>query len=179
VINLEGSIKLNSSWGHSFWDNSTKTFLFKLHNNQLGTNARVAHFVRGHEKNCTFCSLSNDEDDNPESILHLFYECRHVENLLTEFFSFLFQSPNRGVSKTEFFVGFNREMKMENEVLDTITIIVKKFIWDCRLRFRVPSNAELNYCVLCNLARIIKHSRTFSLKFHNIAFLANHHYFRF
>jgi hypothetical protein len=48
VITGDQSRVLNSMWNNSIFSNVEKTFLFKLHNNTLGYNNMVAHFVRGH-----------------------------------------------------------------------------------------------------------------------------------
>jgi hypothetical protein len=57
LIGLENSKKLNLAWRYSYLNNSTRTFLFKLHNNTLGYNHAVSHFVRNHSPNCTFCDI--------------------------------------------------------------------------------------------------------------------------
>ena len=78
VINLESSKRLNQLWRWNFFDNSPRTFIFKLHNNLLGINTRVAHFVRNH----SFCSLHQVPEDFPETILHLFFDFNCVEGLV-------------------------------------------------------------------------------------------------
>jgi hypothetical protein len=57
VIDTTASARLNSLWYYNFLDNGMRTFLFNLHNNQLGINSRVAHFVRNHPNTCTFCDI--------------------------------------------------------------------------------------------------------------------------
>jgi hypothetical protein len=107
VINLETSVRLNSQWKPGFLDNSTKTFIFKLHNNLLGINTRVAHFVHNHPRGCTFCTLSQEPDENPETIVHLFFDCQHIEPLLDNFFGWLLRAgPTYHLSKKDFFQGF-------------------------------------------------------------------------
>ena len=82
VIELKESGALNCLWTLNMWDNATKTFIFKLHNNSLGYNLNVSKFVRGHSPLCTFCSLTRNPDDERETLLHLFYQCRHVEPVI-------------------------------------------------------------------------------------------------
>ena len=67
ICNRSASFYLNSLWNLSFLDNSIRTFIFKLHNNTLGFNHAVAHFVNGHSPNCTFCDLSGDKNYSPET----------------------------------------------------------------------------------------------------------------
>ncbi len=73
VINLQDSKNLKSLWNINHLSNSTRTFLFKLHNNTAGYNNAVAHFVHGHSNNCTFCDVLNVAEQHPETPLHLFY----------------------------------------------------------------------------------------------------------
>ena len=179
VINLEKSISLNSLWGLSIFDNSTKTFLFKLHNNQLGVNSRVAHFVRGHDKNCTFCTLSHIAEDNPESVQHLFYDCRITENILQNFFSRIFNLPTRMVSRSEFFAGFALEQNCDNKLLDVITALVKKFIWDSKLRFELPSTANLIIFVCSEIKRFKTQSNLFCALINRCTLFQNNPSFNF
>jgi hypothetical protein len=76
---------INGLWGKSFFDNSTRTFLFKLHNNTLGINARISHFVVNQSRACTFCNLTrNPNPDVNETVLHLFFQCRSTEPVVLE-----------------------------------------------------------------------------------------------
>ncbi len=79
-FNNEESPLINGLWGKSFFDNATRTFLFKLHNNTLGINSRTAHFVRNQSRTCTFCELTQNPDPEAyETVLHLFFQCRSTE----------------------------------------------------------------------------------------------------
>ena len=139
VINLESSVRLNTLWTKNFLNNDTKTFLFKFHQNLLGLNTRVAHFVRNHPRTCTFCSLHQDPDDNPETLVHVFFDCKYVERKMVPFFTWIFNSENvRYISRLEYFQGFNTECRNTNKVLELVLIIFKKYIWDCKLRFTSP-----------------------------------------
>ena len=129
--------------------NHTRTFLFKFYNNLLGLNSRVAHFVRGHPRTCTFCDIRHDPDPNPENTLHLFFECVYVQGALREFFGWIFGSQlPYDIGLREFFIGFNFDNVNKSKVLDLILILVKKIIWDCKLRFTVPDSELLKKCFL-------------------------------
>ena len=99
---------LNDLWCKNYFGNSMKSFLFKLHNNILGTNSRVAHFVRGHPSSCTFCDLKKVSLDNQESINHLFFDCETVETTLNEFYTWIF-NHQRNINRSEYFIGFDME----------------------------------------------------------------------
>jgi len=142
VINLDSSIRLNVQWLPNYLDNSTRTFVFKLHNNLLGLNSRVAHFVRNHSATCTFCSLSRNPEDNPESIRHLFFECVHTESVLIPFYRWVLRNHD-WLRTNDYFIGFNFTCNNKIKVLDLINILTKKYIWDCKLRYNVPNLDEL------------------------------------
>jgi len=138
VINLETSKKLNTIWSNTALGNSTRTFLFKFHNNTLGYNQSVAHFVRGHSPNCTFCDILGNQEIVPESPLHLFFECQAVENLTNDIFSWILET-NTLITRHEFFTVFNRADHRKNDALNLISKILLKYYWDCKQRHCLPN----------------------------------------
>ena len=84
VIPLTLSKRLNELWTKNIFDSWQKTFIFKLHNT-LGYNIAVSKFVRGHSLLCTFCELRRNPEDERETPLHLFFQCRHVEPIIQIF----------------------------------------------------------------------------------------------
>jgi len=180
VINLESSVRLNGQWGQSFLDNSTRTFIFKLHNNLLGINTRVAHFVRNHSRTCTFCTALRDPDDNPESILHLFFECEPVENMLVNFFEWLrIRDFDQQISPRNYFQGFNMNCENKNRVMDLITVIVKKYIWDCKQRFTVPNLDSLKLIFVSEYSHLMRDSQKVRKFTHKSKIFENHIEIRF
>jgi len=140
VITLEQGKDLNSLWGFNFLDTGVRTFVFKLHNNSIGTNLRVSKFVRGHSPICTFCALTENPDDKQESILHLFFQCRTVEPLIMEYYSNILGNEEFEVmQRKNFFGGFNRGEKSTKTVLLFINLWFKYYIWMCRLRKCIPT----------------------------------------
>ncbi len=108
IIDLETSKTLNALWANTALGNSTRTFLFKMHNNTAGYNLSVSHFVRGHSPNCTFCDILENPEEHHETPRHLFFECSAVENLTNNFFSWLFNTDTV-ISNQELFTIFKRE----------------------------------------------------------------------
>jgi hypothetical protein len=162
VINLEFSLRLNVQWTFNFLDNSTRTFIFKLHNNLLGTNTRVAHFVRRQSRSCTFCTLGRENEDNDETILHLFFNCRYVEEILTQFYRWIFHTANNDViSACDFLRGFNVECVKKKFVLDLVGIVTKKYIWDCKLRYNISTLENLKKEFLDSFQNFFKISNKF------------------
>ena len=155
IIDYKNSEILNSAWSFSYLKNSDRTFTFKLHNNILGLNTRVSHFVRGHPRTCTFCDLSNEPEEREESTLHLFFECMYVEPILNNFYKWLFEADNDYfLSRSEFFVGFNCENDSKKKSLLVVNILVKKYIWDCKQRFYLPTLIGLKNQILSELQLI-------------------------
>jgi len=138
IIGWENSKKLNGIWNSGFFSNQMRTFLFKLHNNTLGYNNMVAHFVRGHSANCTFCDITQNPDEELENPLHIFYSCGSVSDFINEVFTWTLGEPTV-VSRQEFFVGFNMQDHRKNEALRLVSFLVKKFIWDSKQRFSLPN----------------------------------------
>jgi hypothetical protein len=133
IINLNESRIINGLWGNKFFDNGTKTFLFKLLNNTLGYNYMVANFARNVNKDCTFCILNGVRIETLETPLHLFFECSSVEATLKNFSNWLWNTINiEHISRQEFFVLPNTGNQTDDKVLIIINCIVKKYIWDCK-----------------------------------------------
>jgi hypothetical protein len=166
IIGLDNSKKLNLAWKNSYLNNSTRTFLFKLHNNTLGYNHAVAHFVRNHSPNCTFCDIEGNQEIERETPLHLFFGCEPIEALLNNFFRWFSNEPNFEFTRSEFFVGFNRNgfNTARNEILNIASHLVKKFIWDCKQRFCVPNIMYLKTHIKLELESISSVSRKFKAK---------------
>jgi hypothetical protein len=154
VIGYDNSTKLNSVWNKSFLSNETRTFLFKLHNNTLGYNNAVAHFVPGHSPNCTFCDIVGNQDVEDETPLHLFFACRTSENFIDEIFAW-FLGERANISRQEFFVTFNRTDHRKSEPLFIFSALVKKYLWDCKQRFSLP-NLEKAKTLLLEEIKVIK-----------------------
>jgi hypothetical protein len=135
VIGLESSKKINNSWLNHFFSNEIRTFQFKLINNILGLNYIICHFVQSVERNCTLCDVARNPDPEDESPLHLFYTCNITENLLND----LFDDIGTVISRQEFFSFPQRQNMSQNLVLFWISILTRKFIWDCKQRSVLPS----------------------------------------
>jgi hypothetical protein len=137
IIGYEESKKLNSIWSVAYFSNQMRTFLFKLHNNTAGYNSAVAHFVHGHSSNCTFCDLIENQEEESETPLHLFFTCSVSELFIERIFSWILGDV-ANISRQEFFVNFNRPAHQKNEVLFIISMLTKKYLWDCKQRFCLP-----------------------------------------
>jgi hypothetical protein len=145
IIGIERAKKINSSWHNNVFNNSTKTFLFKFYNNILGYNNAVAHFVRNHSPNCTFCDIAGVQDITNETPLHLFFGCTVTENLVDDMFRWFSNDNQFELSRQEFFTYFDRHgfTPALNNVLTVLSKLLLKFLWDCKQRQILPI---INHC---------------------------------
>jgi hypothetical protein len=81
IINGEQSKFLNQLWTNNIFSGKERTFLFKLYNNTLGYNTAVAHFIRNHSPNCTFCDITRENEQHRETPVHIFYDCDSVSHI--------------------------------------------------------------------------------------------------
>ncbi len=140
-IGLEMGRKINKLWGLPFLDNDTRSFLFKMHNNILGLNSRVTHFIADHSPICTFCQISLRNGAENEDTYHLFYTCPITEQFRDNFFRWAYNEANQYViGRNELFL-VQEENNILNSRLLIKTLIAKlylKYIWDCRNRYAIP-----------------------------------------
>jgi hypothetical protein len=141
VIGLECVKKLNSLWNTNIFSNSTRTFLFKLYNNSLGFNNAVAHFVRNHSPNCTFCDLAGIPEVFIETPLHLFFSCGTSEPFIENMFKWFVNDDIFEFSRTEFFTVFDRAefSASKNSMLTVFSKLLQKFMWDSKQRQSPPN----------------------------------------
>jgi len=143
IIGIESSRSLNGYWGYGHLPVDFKNFIFKLHNNILSLNSRVAHFNNNVAPICTFCNITNREDAENESTLHLFFECPSTEVILNEFFRWAYNKDDTfHISCTELFIIQKGRILGDDAKSKFQTLIAKiflKYIWDCKIRFNIPN----------------------------------------
>jgi hypothetical protein len=143
IINAEVSKELNMLWCKNFLSNATRVFTFNMHNNTLPVNIILTHFVRDIGRNCTFCDLSLNPEEEPETVLHLFVNCRSVETLRTELFKWITGDNRFEVTRSEFFSTFRRGNRYLNELLQLVALFFKKYLWDTRARKKLLAVEEM------------------------------------
>jgi hypothetical protein len=116
-----------------------KAFLFKMHNNILGLNNRVAHFADV-PPTCTFCTLARRNDAENEDTLHLFYACPYTERILVEFFSWAFHTEHRyTITRSNLFTIYEDLNGRQSMAKTLIAKTFLRYIWDCKLRHTLPA----------------------------------------
>jgi hypothetical protein len=157
VIDNSAAPIVNGFWGKSFLDNSTRAFLFKLHNNILGINTRLSHFVRNHSRICTFCNITRNPIDEDETPLHLFFQCRSTEPVVLGTLQWIINDDQifGRLSRQHFFGFFNTGSDAKNHFLQLASNLIKKYIWDCKCRFGLPNLVHCQDYIREELDRII------------------------
>ncbi len=173
-VGLECSKIVNSLWCTTSLTNSTRTFLFKLYNNILGYNNAVAHFVRNHSLNCTFCDIARNPEIIDETPLHLFYNCPSVFPLLDNIFIWVTGDPNFELARLEFFTQFTREglSESKNTILSHVSKLIQKFIRDSKQRYCLPN---INHCKVMISQELATVSETNSKMKNKIALAGMNH----
>ena len=139
-------------------DNEMKTFCFNLHNNTLGYNYTINKFIRNHNPYCTFCSLSREPEDERETPYHLFFACRHTEQIYENFFRRFLGNDYADMARVDYFGGFNSNNTCRNLSLNIVSFLFKLYVWKCKLRFKTPGEEEsIDFCK-------ISHNNLFQLE---------------
>jgi len=80
----------------------------------------------------------------------------------------------RNLSAKEFFQGFDFECNNKKFVLDICNILAKKYIWDCKLRFSIPSLINLKNNFMSDFSNLYKNSRLVRESTNKSHFFENH-----
>ena len=173
IVNGSQAAFLNSLWTNNFFNNNMKTFLFKFHNNTLGYNSAVAHFVRGQSPDCTFCNIARDGNIKTETGVHLFYECTYASTVIDSIFSRVTNVDNFAYSRREFFTTFERRdfSFSKNMALTISSKLVIKTLWDCKLRFCLPSVEDCWDLLKDEISVLKSTNKKFSKLWNNTDFL--------
>jgi hypothetical protein len=157
------------------FNNRERTVLFKLYNNTLGYNAAVAHFVRNHSPICTFCDIMEEQDQNRETPVHLFFDCGSVSNIIDNAFKKLTNDPNFLFSRREFFATFERrELSIaKNRILTYFSTFLKLYIWDCRNRGFIPTEDNCWANIEERISDLCRSNTQFSTLWGNTGFVLN------
>ena len=136
--------ELNSRLSVDFWNKSWKSLSqLKMNNdlkwiqyqilrNILKTNVIVSKFVPLVNPSCSFCN------DSQESILHLMYDCRHVQSFWSAFNDFLANNtiPSLDVARTNILFGVKEEKI--NSLQNTLILLGKKYVWTSKFKGTAP-----------------------------------------
>jgi hypothetical protein len=100
----------------------------------------------GKSRNCTICDVTGNQEIEDETVLHLFYACNPVNELLTQFFSTISRDEVTDISRHELFCCFKRFGDEKNLMFCLAAKIFINYIWESKMRASAPTMAHLiNY----------------------------------
>jgi hypothetical protein len=161
VIGIDTSKYLNSFWYQSYFSNNVRVFLVKLYNNTLPYNTILSHFVRDIGRNCTFCDIIANPDEEDENVLHLFYSCTVSERIIIGFYDWLTNGTINNVSRREFYGTFRENNNHLNEFLNITTRLFQKYLWDSKIRKCLPAIDGLKNFIIDEVFTMTKVSNYF------------------
>jgi hypothetical protein len=149
-------------WSCTMLDSGYKEFLFKLMHGKLYLNNQLANFADV-TRACTFCKIQEEklmknenvrynspeytrriENLNRETVVHLLWECRWVNNIiLTVIIGIV--GVHRRVDKNKFMGGWVMENKQTQELLLITIHYIKYLVYVCRNRRILPTLAHVRY----------------------------------
>jgi hypothetical protein len=172
-------------WNKGYLGNKCREFLFKFHNNILGTNERVSKFIAGHNPECTLCETGNEPRPRPsETFCHIFFECpyssRYRNAIENKFFPEL-NGADPSVKKLFWFTSAlpsNRELKY-NEFISAVVAVSNYYIWTAKLQKNLLSvnivliDLEWKICKMLGVSK-----KLLASKQNSDAFICRYDFFR-
>jgi hypothetical protein len=136
-------ITLQSLWTCNVYPMRLRDFIFKFRNNLLGLNTRVSHFNNTVSRNCTFCSITsqNNPPNTPdETFVHLFFSCPHTKRVIKSFIDKFtgWDTDDDILMKKFIFTGLIPETNDLNFFALTISTYISFYIWQCKLQKKLP-----------------------------------------
>jgi hypothetical protein len=129
------------SWNKTVFSSRINTFKFKFYNNLLGTNNRVAHFNREVDAGCTFCNLSGPRPVPVETFKHIFFDCPHVNRVITDVEKKYFRG--NPLSMEKFFLSNFGEKEKDNIACNILLDGLRYLIWQKKLEKVVPNTNNI------------------------------------
>jgi hypothetical protein len=90
-----------------------------------------------------------------------------VEGLREEFYVWLLNDNNFTVSRNNFFIAFKLPNNFLNKALFVVTLLFKKFIWNCKQRKILPTLNHLKISINMEVVLLTKSSKKMKLTFEN------------
>jgi hypothetical protein len=159
-----------SMWKKQYVSCYLSDFIFKLYNNCLGLNNRVAHFVADHNAACTFCVIGKLHPVPKESFEHLFFYCGFSESLIKFIGRRCFNDILRSETALKQFTltgNFDNGTRLiRNEFTIFCSISILNLIWICKTTKTCRSNYALEYDFVRNIKTGLSISSELRTKLH-------------
>jgi len=153
-----------------------REFILKFLGNILGLGVRIAHFVQGASRSCTFCINSVPPVETDETFIHLFFDCPRSGALISRFLSVFFQEldlANRDYKLVFWFTHAPPAGQPELNSFEHVSLWIFKFlIWEAKLKKKNPSFETIKIDFLFLLSNATKVSKTLEFDSKN----GNHYY---
>jgi hypothetical protein len=129
-------------WRCPALSNDCREFLFKFRNNQLMTNHRLNAFDNTISKNCTFCRIRNQQND--ETFSHLFYNCPTTLYLLSGLVDLFEPAPDMREEKFKelYWFGISEEHIYYTKPILVCFEVFRYTLWKYKLRRKIPNRAK-------------------------------------
>jgi hypothetical protein len=129
----------------------------------------VAHFVRNHSPNCTFCDVAGVQEVFSKTPLHLFYTCGITETFIENMFKCFADDNKFEFSRKEFFIMFDRPAysSAKNQVLTVFSKLLLKFLWDSKQRYNLPCMVHRKIVISTEITSMIETNGKFKKIFQN------------
>jgi hypothetical protein len=136
-------------WNWSFLSNRIRIFCFQFFNNSLGIKTRIAARYRNGgallDNSCTFCIKSNCDQPAREDFVHIFYDCRYLNNTCRRIYSKFYPPGDNPVSeRITYLTGLVNGTDNKDGFFYLLTSILCNYaVWQFRLKKIVPSTASI------------------------------------
>jgi hypothetical protein len=157
-------------WNFTGQKNTIREFAYKFMYNQLGLNTRVSHFVQNHSRNCSLCTLRNDNGMFDETFAHIFYDCPSTKKLHDKLISKYFTSLiNQNEQEKRRFWFLGETNGRSNLFVLAAAFFFNFLIWNMKLK------KELSHfsAVENNWLELLDNSHKQSRKFREAVLLVN------
>ena len=122
-------------------DSSLRWFQYRISNRILATNRYLYKLNILQSDMCTFCH------NQSESILHLFVECVHVEDIWSRLEQWIFIKCGIFLNLNKLDILFGK-ISSKNDALNLIILLVKQYIYKKRYRQEILNFEGLKYYIL-------------------------------
>ena len=143
-IEVQREERFVNVWNLGFLPINIREFAFKFLNNLLCLNSNLAHFSDINPA-CTMCILSRNLPPQKENYLHFFGHCPTNTNILLQYFNTFFSNTNILWDSSFILIGTPSFINYSTSVVINVEIIlVAHFIFQCRLKKKLPLLNNLN-----------------------------------
>ena len=117
-------------------DSKLRWFQLRILHNILTTNKSVSKYKPEQTELCTFCK------QNPETIVHIFWERQISKNFISSLFEFIssktHHAKNLQANKSLILFGTSKDTFTDN-ILDLIILLSKFFLYRCKVNSKRPA----------------------------------------